>query len=63
MADFDPHFIPCIKHNCENQRIAANCPPCSTCIQGTKWVNFKRAKTPQTFESKDFSFNDMEKVK
>ena len=60
MTTFEPHFIPCIKHNCEHQKIDANCYPCSTCIQGMKWVNFKKAKTPQTFESKYFSFDDME---
>ena len=60
MPEFDPHFIPCIKKNCIHQKVDANCYPCSKCIQGIKWIHFKRAETPQTFESKDFSFADME---
>ena len=61
MTEFDPHFIPCIKHNCEHQKVDANCYPCSKCIDGTKWIHFKASKTPVTYETKDFSFDDMDK--
>ena len=60
MTTFDPHFIPCIKHNCKHKDVDSNCYPCSKCIQGTKWVNFEKSKAPITYETKDFSFDDME---
>lgn len=59
MTDFEPHFIPCRKLNCVDKETDSNTYPCSKCIDGTKWIHFRRAKTPITYETKDFSFDDM----
>lgn len=60
MTEFKPHFIPCRKMNCVHLKTPHNCWPCSKCIQGTKWIHYKRAKEPLTYNTKDFSFDDME---